>query len=237
MSRALSELPEVTDVLRDFRRDAFARCPAPRTLLTTWGKEVRQLRFVQACLAEFFATFFFLAVCVTAVIFSVPAVAGTEVVARTVLLASVFGLTVTSLVYACSTSSGGHMNPAVSILLLARGAISLPRCLAFVIMQGAGAVMGTALARSLNPLLWSSLTSPACNRINYSLVKGMSKWTAWGGEIIATAVLAWVVLASGDVGTLPSTRRSGALNPLAIGLSVFIAHLVMIPIDGCSCVG
>ena len=59
-------------------------------------------------------------------------------------------------------------------------------------------------------------------------------WTAGGAEWLASTVFALVVLASSDMASYRDTRRLATLNPLAIGLAVFLAHLALIPIDGCS---
>lgn len=231
---APSEVPAAADVLRDLQNDVNARChSSTAALLSAWRTEATTLRFLQACIAELLATALLLATGVTAVIYSEPLAAGSEVIARTVLVSAVFGLVVFALVMSLSTSSGGHLNPCISLLLFLRGAVSFPRCMAYICMQLLGAIMGTSIARSLNTTLYDAMSAPACNRVNYGLAAGMTVWTAYGAELLGAALLSWVVLASGDVGTLPATRRSGALNPLAIGLAVFVAHLVLIPIDGC----
>lgn len=150
-----------------------------------------------------------------------------------------FGFSIAVLVFALSTSSGGHLNPAVSCVLWLRGAISLPRFVFYTAFQMAGACAGAALVKSLNPALYGADRGPggvsatACNRINYALYPGFTVWTALGAEMFATMLLCYAVLSSGDVGTIAATRRSGALNPLSIGLAVFLAHLALIPIDGC----
>ena len=241
--------PSFSDVRRDFRILFLKRLMPTRERLQAWKEECKSLPFLQACLAEFFGMTLFLFAVTTAIVYTFPqsnanpandSSFNSAAIPRTVLIAATFGLTIAVLVFALSTSSGGHLNPAVSFALLLRGAISLPRFVAYSLMQMAGACAGSAYTRSLNPILYDSLVgadgvqATACNRINYSLFSGFTVWTAFGAEMLATAILIWAVLASGDVGTLPQTRRSGALNPLSIGLAVFLAHLGLIPIDGTS---
>jgi glycerol uptake facilitator-like aquaporin len=238
--------PSANDIWHDFQRESRRRCIPVRARCRSWGKEVFSLRFIQAMLGEFFGMTIFLTMVTLAIVYSFPGTVSVDPnnllnTPRIVLISTVFGLTIAVLVFALSTSSGGHLNPAVSFALLLRGAISLPRFVAYVLMQMSGACAGAAFTKSLNVDLYNAIVGPdgkqatACNRINYSLwPTGMGVWTAFGAEMFATTVLCWAVLASGDVGTLPATRRSGALNPLSIGLAVFLAHLALIPIDGTS---
>jgi aquaporin PIP len=241
--------PSFSDVRRDFAVLFAKRLFPTRERLRAWWDECTSLQFAQACLAEFFGMALLLFAVTVSIVYSFPesnanpandSSFNSSAIPRTVLISAVFGLTIAVLVFSLSTSSGGHLNPAVSFALLLRGAISLPRFVAYTSMQIAGACAGSAYTRSLNPILYDSLVGPdgaraaACNRINYELFPGVSVWTAFGAEMLATTILIWSVLASGDVGTLPQTRRSGALNPLSIGLAVFLAHLALMPIDGTS---
>merc|ERR1712228_608929 len=51
------------------------------------------------------------------------------------------------------------------------------------------------------------------------------------GEIVCTFVLMYVVL---ETACNEKSGANRALAPLAIGLAVFLAHMILIPIDGCS---
>lgn len=243
--------PSNEDILRDFRSSLRARILTPcRARAVAWRAEVSTLQFAQACLGEFFGMTLFLFIVLTSIVYSFPLSAAdplndaasfnSATISRNVLIAATFGLTIAVLVFALSTSSGGHLNPAISFALFLRGSVSLPRFIIYSLMQMAGACAGVAYARSLNPTLFDALRGPdgvmatGCNQINYALYPGFTVWTAFGAEMLATALLIWAVLASGDVGTLPGTRRTGALNPLSIGLAVFLCHLALIPLDGTS---
>lgn len=77
---------------------------------------------------------------------------------------------------------------------------------------------GAAWAESLNPGLYNT-AGGAANSINRALFPGTGVWTAFGAEWLATSILIWAVLASGDVGRVRPgmPKRSAAMNPLAIG--------------------
>ena len=201
------------------------------------------LPFWQSCAGEFLGMALFLFIAVTVIVFTFPSSAaapGNDAAAyaastlpRVAMIAAAFGFSIAVLVFALSTSSGGHLNPAVSGVLWLRGAVSLPRFVCYTGSQMAGACAGAALVKSLNPQLYARLPGAACNRVFYSLADGMTAWTAFGAEMLATSLLCWAVLSSSDVGTIAATRRHGALNPLSIGLAVFVCHLALVPIDGC----
>jgi glycerol uptake facilitator-like aquaporin len=53
---------------------------------------------------------------------------------------------------------------------------------------------------------------------------------ALGGEVVCTALLCFTVLLT----ACTKSNDVKPMAPLAIGFSVFLAHTVMIPIDGCS---
>merc|ERR1712183_664755 len=63
-----------------------------------------------------------------------------------------FGLAVMSI--ACFTGhiSGGNLNPAVSVGLLAGGQLSLLKCILYIISQCIGAVIGAGILYGVTPL-------------------------------------------------------------------------------------
>lgn len=214
------------------------RISNPRAYLGAWRDEAKSRKFWQACLGEFVGMTFFLMIVSTAVVFSYPAFATSpdgpgSSLTRTVLIAATFGLTIAVLVFSLAHISGGHLNPAVSLVLWLRGAITAFRFVMYTAFQMAGACAGAAWAKSLNPTLYSA-AGGAANSINRGLFAGMDVWTALGAEWFATAILCFCVLASTHIGLEPTTKRIAALNPLAIGLAVFLAHLALLPIDGTS---
>jgi len=110
--------------------------------------------------------------------------------------------------------SGGHLNPAVSIGLLAGGELPLVDCLVYTVSQCVGAVLGSSILWGVTPT--ARLGSLGANGV---------------GEAILTMVLVLVVYSSA---VDPSHSWSPGLAPLTIGLTVTAAHLVLIPYTGTS---
>jgi len=190
---------------------------------------------VTACAAEFLAMLLF-------VVFgcgSAMGIAGstqdssgeggtTSVLPGWVLMVSlVFGLAITSLVYAIGHYSGGHINCAVTFGLVLAGKCSVPQGLANFVAQMFGSVTGALILCAIFPLANDQTSSLGANSVGAS----WAWYNALIGEIMGTFLLMFVVLESA-VHKMTAANRS--LAPLAIGLAVFIAHAVLIPIDGCS---
>jgi len=190
---------------------------------------------VTACAAEFLAMLLF-------VVFgcgSAMGIAGstqdssgeggtTSVLPGWVLMVSlVFGLAITSLVYAIGHYSGGHINCAVTFGLVLAGKCSVPQGLANFAAQMFGSVTGALILCAIFPLANDQTSSLGANSVGAAWMW----YNALIGEIMGTFLLMFVVLESA-VHKMTAANRS--LAPLAIGLAVFIAHAVLIPIDGCS---
>jgi glycerol uptake facilitator-like aquaporin len=55
-----------------------------------------------------------------------------------------------------------------------------------------------------------------------------------GTEMVLTALFVFAVFAATDQTRGATTPHIPALAPFAIGIAVFLAHLVAVPVDGCS---
>ncbi|KAF6266093.1 plasma membrane intrinsic protein [Scenedesmus sp. NREL 46B-D3] len=140
-----------------------------------------------------------------------------------------FGLSIFVLVYAAASFSGGHLNPAITIAMFLARRISLIRAFVYVICQLAGAIVGSALVRAVDPFGFRAALG-ASNRLNSWANVG----TGLGAELILTAIFVFVVFAAVDQTRGANSAHLPVLAPLAIGIVVFLAHVVAIPIDGCS---
>jgi len=156
--------------------------------------------------------------------------------ARQVLLPAVFGLMITVMVFAVGDVSGANLNPAVSLGLLIARKMSLLRFAAYWTAQVIGASAGSAYVYSLDPDAFRAAgVAGAANILSYNPAGGSGGlWRVIGAEMLGTYLLVFTVMAAADVGREQSTKYVGAMTPLAIGIAVLLAHVFLIPIDGCS---
>lgn len=120
--------------------------------------------------------------------------------------------------------SGGHLNPAVTLSLAISNQISILRSALYVVAQCGGASLAAICAKGV---------SYRESNFIFSAANGISSTFSLSGallaEIVGTFILCYTVLVTAvDGGIAPG------LAPLYIGLSVFVLHLVGIPIDGTS---
>jgi len=178
--------------------------------------------------AEFFAMFLFVFVGVGSAM-SVAKTAGSAWVLQVSLT---FGIAITVLAYTIQHYSGGQMNCAVTLGLVIVGHIT--------VVQGIGNLVGQLLGSLLAALVLQVLYSGAPNASldqtgglgTNTLGEGVPMMSALIGEIVGTFLLVYVVL---ECAVNPAnTADIGQMAPLAIGFAVFLAHSVLISIDGCS---
>lgn len=184
-----------------------------------------QVSLTQKCMAEFFGTFVLVFMgCGSAVL------AGNHV--GFLGIAFAFGLSVVAMAYAIGHISGCHLNPAITISMLATGKIASKDAVGYIIAQVAGAIVGSAL-------LWLIASGKADYTIaanglgqdgveggspdHYSLMSGLL------AEIALTAIFLLVVH-----GSTSRTNGNTAFAGLAIGLSLTLIHIVGIPVTGVS---
>ncbi|XP_076470710.1 aquaporin-5-like [Babylonia areolata] len=135
-----------------------------------------------------------------------------------------FGLSVATIVWNIAHISGGHINPAVTLALLATRKISLAKAVFFVIFQLVGAVVGAALLMAFTP-------EDFHKKLGATVVTDvLNPGQAVGVELFITFVLVFTVFASID-----SRRRDlNGSTPLSIGLSVTMCHLFAVQYTGSS---
>jgi len=136
-----------------------------------------------------------------------------------------FGLAVMAI--ACFTGhiSGGNLNPAVSIGLLAGGQLSVIKCCLYIVVQCIGAIVGAAI-------LYGTTKEEVRGGLGSNGI-GISA-SPFGGmvmELIGSMILVLVVYATA---VDKNNKSSPMLPPLLIGLTVSVAHLLLIPYTGTS---
>ncbi len=141
-----------------------------------------------------------------------------------------FGLTVLTMAYAIGHVSGCHLNPAVTLGLVAAGRFDASEAPGYIIAQVAGAIAGAALL--------------------YVIVSGGAAFTGVGGfaangyganspgrydlnsvlvtEVVMTFFFLVIILCA------TSKRAPAGFAPIAIGLGLTLIHLISIPVSNTS---
>jgi len=139
-----------------------------------------------------------------------------------------FGLAVMAI--ACFTGhvSGGNLNPAVSVGLLAGGQLSVIKCCLYIVAQCLGAIAGAGI-------LYGATGEGLRGGLGSNMIgTGSAAATPFGGmvmELIGSMLLVLVVFATA---VDKRNNSSPMLPPLLIGLTVTVAHLLLIPYTGTS---
>jgi MIP family channel proteins len=147
-------------------------------------------------------------------------------------VALAFGIGIAVLVYTVAPISGGHINPAVTFAFVLLGDLSPMVGSFYVTAQCLGAILGAAV-------LWGSTASNTLmeltdghppfllgvNTVNPDLPVA----SAFLGECVGTFLLVWTVMMT----AVSHKSIAGNIAPIAIGWSVLLAHLVLIPLTGC----
>lgn len=158
-------------------------------------------------------------------------------------IALAFGLTLMFLVYSIGPISGSHVNPAVTLGHFLLGRLSAVRAGLYVLSQVIGGLLAGlavfAIAQSLPSYDrqtdglaangWGTHSPSAeAGPLGKLVEPGYGIGAAMTVEIILTAVLVFVVLASTD--QLSDVPLAG----LSIGVTLAVLHLIAIPIDNTS---
>ncbi len=149
-----------------------------------------------------------------------------------------FGLTVLTMAYAIGHISGCHLNPAVTLGLLASGRFKGGKeTVAYIIAQCLGGILAAGILFSIvNPASTMEVGAFASNGWSDSLVNG---YNAFGGKIVGasaaflveavlTCVFLLVIIGSTD------KRAPKGFAPIAIGLCLTLIHLISIPVTNTS---
>src|SRR3954467_379622 len=141
-----------------------------------------------------------------------------------------FGLAVLTMAYSIGHISGCHLNPAVTVGLMAGGRFPAGQVAPYVIAQVAGAIVGAAVLYVI-----------ASGAPGFDLGKGFAAngygehspgqyglVSAFVAEFVLTAMFFFVIM-----GSTPGKAPAG-FAPLAIGFALTLIHLVSIPVTNTS---
>ena len=146
-------------------------------------------------------------------------------------IAFAFGLSVLVMVYAIGGISGCHINPAISISMLASGKMKAKDAAAYVVMQCLGAVIAAAVLYAValgKPGYSLSVDGLGQNGYGVASPGGFSMLSGFIAEVVLTFIFLLVIYGS----TSEAVPKGFAGIP--IGLSLVMIHLVGIPITGTS---
>ncbi len=115
--------------------------------------------------------------------------------------------------------TGAHLNPAVTIAVIVSGNIGVIRGLSYIVGQLVGAVLAVFV---INQFVWG-IDNLGVHGLNVSIGNGLVI------EVILTFFLVFTIFA-----TAIDRRGNAAWAPLAIGLVVFVDHLIAVPLTGAS---
>jgi len=146
-------------------------------------------------------------------------------------VALAFGLTVLTMAYAIGHLSGCHLNPAVTIGLVAGGRFSAADAPMYIIFQTLGAILAAFLLLLIlqgRPDFVLAANSLAVNGFGDLSPGKYGLTTALIMEVVMTAMFLFVILGATD------KRGIGTHAGLAIGLALTLIHLISIPVTNTS---
>ena len=154
---------------------------------------------------------------------------GVGTTAQVLTVSFAFGLSVVAMAYAIGSISGCHINPAITLGVMLTGRMKTGEGLKYMLAQVIGAFIGSALIFALvqtgdkDAAMYATTTG--ANAVSNSASVG----SALIAEMVGTFIFVLVVL-----GVTDSKKGNPALAGLAIGLTLVLIHIVLIPITGTS---
>lgn len=182
-----------------------------------------------ALAAEFVGTFCLVTATCGSALFAAPAGGGLVAVAFAI------GLSVLIMAYAVGHVSGGHFNPAVTVGLWAAGKFDSGKIIPYVVAQVLGGIVAALIfwfilsgALSTGPSAAAKWNTFAAISNGWGGANGFSASAAFVMEVVVTALFLIVIVGS------TSRRAPAGFAPLAIGVALFVLHLVSIPVTNAS---
>jgi aquaporin Z len=190
------------------------------------------MSLIKRSLAECFGTFWLVfggcGAAVLAAKFADPAFPALGIGFVGVALA--FGLTVLTMAFAIGHISGCHLNPAITIGLMAGKRFPISEVAPYVLAQVVGAVLGSGVLYLIASGKdgFSLAGGFAANGYGAHSPGGYSPLACFLAEIVLTCFFLLVIMGSTD------ERAPKGLAPIAIGLCLTLIHLISIPVTNTS---
>ncbi len=156
-------------------------------------------------------------------------VAGKEIGFLGIALA--FGISVLVMVYAIGQISGCHINPAITIGMLANGKIGSKDAVMYIVAQCIGAIIASLVLLSImTGLPGYNLATNGLGQNGYGVASpgGFPLASGFIAEVVLTFIFLMVVFGA------TSKKAPAGFAGIAIGLSLAMIHMVGIPITGTS---
>ena len=140
-----------------------------------------------------------------------------------------FGLTVLTMAYAIGHISGCHLNPAVTLGLVAGGRHPAGEAGPYIAAQVIGGVLGAALLYVIaTGQAGAEIGGFASNGFDELSPGGYSMMAAFVAEVVLTFFFLLIIMGSTDA------RAPDGFAPIAIGLGLTLIHLIGIPVTNLS---
>jgi len=139
-----------------------------------------------------------------------------------------FGLTVLTMAYAIGHISGCHLNPAVSIGLVAGGRFKASELPHYIIAQVIGAILAALVIKTIASGAEGFAGGLASNGFGAHSPHGYNMMAALVTEIVMTAMFLFVIMGATD------KRAPAGLAPIAIGFMLTLIHMISIPVTNTS---
>jgi aquaporin Z len=145
-------------------------------------------------------------------------------------VALAFGLTVLTMAYAIGHISGCHLNPAVSIGLVAGKRFPAAELLPYILAQVIGAVAGAAVLYVIasGKAGFDAANGFASNGYSAHSPGGYSLLAGFVAEVVLTFFFLLIIMGA------TSRQAPAGFAPIAIGLGLTLIHLIGIPVTNLS---
>lgn len=142
-----------------------------------------------------------------------------------------FGFAVVAMAYAIGGISGCHINPAVTVGVLVAGRMTVKDAVGYIIAQLIGATLGAGilyLIVSGRPDFTMGEWALGSNGWGEGYLGNYTLASAFVAEAVFTCLFLFVILA------VTSKYGNSTMAGLAIGVTLMLIHLVVIPVTGTS---
>jgi aquaporin Z len=145
-------------------------------------------------------------------------------------VALAFGLTVLTMAYAIGHISGCHLNPAISVGLVAGKRFPAAELVPYIIAQVAGAIVGAGVLYLIasGKTGFSLSGGLAANGYGKHSPGGYSLMSGLVLEVVLTFMFLMIIMGATD------KRAPSGFAPIAIGLGLTLIHLIGIPVTNLS---